>query len=182
MAEANMGGRERAAWKGTRGDGPQGKTGAPGLLVARGSRAQVSLGCSTRQGLEIIEQQQKEACSLPTSKLTHKGEVEILRDVDQMLTLEDLVVSGSLTGLMPSGLTPHLTSCVAVGSHLTALRPGVFTVKLGDGSLPHRIAGSVGQTAAGTGPGSAFSVLVPKGPHVMGSKSHHCSSLQRRTF
>ncbi|XP_019512970.1 PREDICTED: SPOC domain-containing protein 1 isoform X1 [Hipposideros armiger] len=44
-----------------------------------------------KRGLEIIEQQQKEPCSLPTSKLTHKGEVEILRDVDQMLTLEDLV-------------------------------------------------------------------------------------------
>lgn len=47
------------------------------------------------QGLEIIEQQQKELCILPTSKLTHKGEVEILRDTDQMLTLEDLVVSGT---------------------------------------------------------------------------------------
>ncbi|XP_016074711.1 PREDICTED: SPOC domain-containing protein 1 [Miniopterus natalensis] len=44
-----------------------------------------------KRGLEIIEQQQKEPCSLPTSKLTHKGEVEILRDTDQMLTLEDLV-------------------------------------------------------------------------------------------
>ncbi|XP_036917313.1 SPOC domain-containing protein 1 [Sturnira hondurensis] len=44
-----------------------------------------------KRGLEIIEQQQKESCCLPTSKLTHKGEVEILRDTDQMLTLEDLV-------------------------------------------------------------------------------------------
>uniref|UniRef100_A0A7N5JRD6 SPOC domain containing 1 n=1 Tax=Ailuropoda melanoleuca TaxID=9646 RepID=A0A7N5JRD6_AILME len=44
-------------------------------------------------GLEIIEQQQKEPCSLPAFKLTHKGEVEILRDVDQTLTLEDLVGS-----------------------------------------------------------------------------------------
>ncbi|XP_070259317.1 SPOC domain-containing protein 1-like [Myotis yumanensis] len=44
-----------------------------------------------KRGLEIIEQQQKELCILPTSKLTHKGEVEILRDTDQMLTLEDLV-------------------------------------------------------------------------------------------
>ncbi|XP_021118911.1 SPOC domain-containing protein 1 isoform X2 [Heterocephalus glaber] len=43
------------------------------------------------QGLEIIAQQQKELHRLPTSKLTHKGEVEILRDTDQMLTLEDLV-------------------------------------------------------------------------------------------
>nr|XP_035954619.1 SPOC domain-containing protein 1 isoform X6 [Halichoerus grypus] len=42
-------------------------------------------------GLEIIEQQQKELRSLPAFKLTHKGEVEILRDVDQTLTLEDLV-------------------------------------------------------------------------------------------
>nr|XP_020738416.1 SPOC domain-containing protein 1 isoform X2 [Odocoileus virginianus texanus] len=44
-----------------------------------------------KRGLEIIEQLQKEPCSLPASKLTHKGEVEILRDVDQTLTLEDLV-------------------------------------------------------------------------------------------
>ncbi|XP_038515507.1 SPOC domain-containing protein 1 isoform X2 [Canis lupus baileyi] len=44
-----------------------------------------------KRGLEIIEQQQKELCSLPAFKLTHKGEVEILRDVDQTLTLEDLV-------------------------------------------------------------------------------------------
>nr|XP_023490297.1 SPOC domain-containing protein 1 isoform X2 [Equus caballus] len=44
-----------------------------------------------KRGLEIIEQQQKEPCQLPASKLTHKGEVEILRDTDQMLTLEDLV-------------------------------------------------------------------------------------------
>ncbi|XP_027438505.2 SPOC domain-containing protein 1 isoform X2 [Zalophus californianus] len=44
-----------------------------------------------KRGLEIIEQQQKEPCSLPAFKLTHKGEVEILRDVDQTLTLEDLV-------------------------------------------------------------------------------------------
>ncbi|XP_045440880.1 SPOC domain-containing protein 1 [Pipistrellus kuhlii] len=44
-----------------------------------------------KRGLEIIEQQQRELCILPTSKLTHKGEVEILRDTDQMLTLEDLV-------------------------------------------------------------------------------------------
>ncbi|XP_068825020.1 SPOC domain-containing protein 1-like [Capricornis sumatraensis] len=44
-----------------------------------------------KRGLEIIEQLQKEPRSLPASKLTHKGEVEILRDMDQMLTLEDLV-------------------------------------------------------------------------------------------
>uniref|UniRef100_A0A673U1Z2 TFIIS central domain-containing protein n=1 Tax=Suricata suricatta TaxID=37032 RepID=A0A673U1Z2_SURSU len=44
-----------------------------------------------KKGLEIIEQQQKEPCSLPAFKLTHKGEVEILRDMDQTLTLEDLV-------------------------------------------------------------------------------------------
>ncbi|KAM6174093.1 SPOC domain-containing protein 1 [Erethizon dorsatum] len=43
-----------------------------------------------KRGLEIIAQQQKEPRGLPTSKLTHKGEVEILRDTDQMLTLEDL--------------------------------------------------------------------------------------------
>eukprot|EP00070_Physeter_catodon_P033497 XP_028340391.1 SPOC domain-containing protein 1 [Physeter catodon] len=44
-----------------------------------------------KRSLEIIEQLQKEPCSLPASKLTHKGEVEILRDMDQTLTLEDLV-------------------------------------------------------------------------------------------
>ncbi|XP_062961538.1 SPOC domain-containing protein 1 isoform X1 [Cynocephalus volans] len=41
--------------------------------------------------LEIIEQQQKEPRRLPASKMTHKGEVEILRDMDQTLTLEALV-------------------------------------------------------------------------------------------
>ncbi|XP_012497693.1 PREDICTED: SPOC domain-containing protein 1 [Propithecus coquereli] len=45
-----------------------------------------------KRGLEIIEQQQQqEPCRLPASKLTHKGEVEIQRDTDQILTLEDLV-------------------------------------------------------------------------------------------
>ncbi|XP_011829414.1 PREDICTED: SPOC domain-containing protein 1 isoform X1 [Mandrillus leucophaeus] len=44
-----------------------------------------------KRGLNIIEQQQKEPCRLPASKMTHKGEVEIQRDVDQTLTLEDLV-------------------------------------------------------------------------------------------
>ncbi|KAG8506879.1 SPOC domain-containing protein 1, partial [Galemys pyrenaicus] len=44
-----------------------------------------------KRGLEIIEQQQKESCKLPASKLTHKGEVEIPRDTDQTLTLEDVV-------------------------------------------------------------------------------------------
>uniref|UniRef100_A0AC11DWF5 SPOC domain containing 1 n=1 Tax=Ovis aries TaxID=9940 RepID=A0AC11DWF5_SHEEP len=44
-----------------------------------------------KRGLEIIEQLRKEPRSLPASKLTHKGEVEILRDMDQTLTLEDLV-------------------------------------------------------------------------------------------
>ncbi|KAM4872868.1 SPOC domain-containing protein 1 [Thomomys bottae] len=44
-----------------------------------------------KRGLEIIEQQQKEPYRLPASKLTHKGEVEISRDQDQIMTLEDLV-------------------------------------------------------------------------------------------
>nr|XP_051688105.1 SPOC domain-containing protein 1 [Oryctolagus cuniculus] len=47
--------------------------------------------------LEVIEQQQKELSSLPASKLTHKGEVEIPRDLDQTLALEDLV--GSLVSV-----------------------------------------------------------------------------------
>lgn len=71
------------------------------------------------QGLNIIEQQQKEPCRLPASKMTHKGEVEIQRDVDQTLTLEDLVVSWSVTWCwaepMPGGPTPCLTSGVALG-------------------------------------------------------------------
>ncbi|XP_052031807.1 SPOC domain-containing protein 1 [Apodemus sylvaticus] len=44
-----------------------------------------------QRGLNIIERQQKELYRLPASKLTHKGEVEIPRDSDQMLTLEDLM-------------------------------------------------------------------------------------------
>lgn len=104
------------AWK-----GPQwrGFKGALGLLVAKVLQPWLSWGCSAPQSLEIIAQLQKEPCSLPASKLTHKGEVEILRDMDQTLTLEDLVVSGSLTwcqaGPVPSDPTPHLTSCVALG-------------------------------------------------------------------
>uniref|UniRef100_H0V9L4 TFIIS central domain-containing protein n=1 Tax=Cavia porcellus TaxID=10141 RepID=H0V9L4_CAVPO len=47
-----------------------------------------------KKGLESIVQQQKEPCGLPVSKLTHKGEVEIPRDMDQMLILEDLVNCG----------------------------------------------------------------------------------------
>ncbi|XP_077006621.1 SPOC domain-containing protein 1-like isoform X2 [Tamandua tetradactyla] len=43
-----------------------------------------------KRSLEIIEQQQQEPYSLPSTKLTHKGEVEIQRDTDQTLTLEDL--------------------------------------------------------------------------------------------
>ncbi|XP_037683809.1 SPOC domain-containing protein 1-like [Choloepus didactylus] len=44
-----------------------------------------------KRSLEIIEQQQRELCSpFPSTKLTHKGEVEIQRDTDQILTLEDL--------------------------------------------------------------------------------------------
>lgn len=111
------GGRERAGTEG----GPQrrGFKGALGLLVAKVLQPCLSWGCSAPQSLEIIEQLQKEPCSLPASKLTHKGEVEILRDMDQTLTLEDLVVSGSLTwcqaGPVPSDPTPHLTSCVALG-------------------------------------------------------------------
>lgn len=64
------------------------------------------------QGLEIIEQQQKEPCSLPAFKLTHKGEVEIVRDVDQTLTLEDLVVSDrcGADGAHGQGPTAHLSS------------------------------------------------------------------------
>lgn len=68
---------------------------------------QLSRGCPLHQGLEIIEQLQKEPCSLPASKLTHKGEVEILRDTDQTLTLEDLVVSGSLTWWLPGRACTH---------------------------------------------------------------------------
>ncbi|XP_055979465.1 SPOC domain-containing protein 1 [Sorex fumeus] len=44
-----------------------------------------------KRGLELLEQLQKEPHHLPAFKVTHKGEVEILRDTDQTLTLEDLV-------------------------------------------------------------------------------------------
>ncbi|CAO2589234.1 SPOC domain-containing protein 1 [Lemmus lemmus] len=61
-----------------------------------------------RRGLDIIEQQQKELCRLPTSKLTHKGEVEIPRDSDQMLTLEDLTESTMPREYSPQALTTPL--------------------------------------------------------------------------
>ncbi|XP_060061738.1 SPOC domain-containing protein 1 isoform X1 [Erinaceus europaeus] len=56
-----------------------------------------------KRGLEIIEQQQKEPRSLPASKLTHKGEVEIPRDTDQMGMQEDLV--GPMVSIGCSPLT-----------------------------------------------------------------------------
>lgn len=71
------------------GRGVEGGKGVTGCLVARGPWLSLAW---LPQGLDIIEQQQKELYSLPTSKLTHKGEVEIPRDSDQMLTLEDLMV------------------------------------------------------------------------------------------
>lgn len=88
------------------------------LLVASVPQTQLSWGCSTPQGLEIIEQLQKEPCSLPASKLTHKGEVEIPRDVDQTLILEDLVVSESPSWWPWTG-------------HLTRLKPMFSIIKRG---------------------------------------------------
>ncbi|XP_040612474.1 SPOC domain-containing protein 1 [Mesocricetus auratus] len=61
-----------------------------------------------RRGLDIIEQQQKELYRLPTSKLTHKGEVEIPRDSDQMLTLEDLMEPMMPREFSPQALTSPL--------------------------------------------------------------------------
>ncbi|KAK7808804.1 hypothetical protein U0070_018726, partial [Myodes glareolus] len=61
-----------------------------------------------RRGLDIIEQQQKELYRLPTSKLTHKGEVEIPRDSDQMLTLEDLMEPMMAREYSPPALTTLL--------------------------------------------------------------------------
>ncbi|XP_042852714.1 SPOC domain-containing protein 1 isoform X4 [Panthera tigris] len=61
-----------------------------------------------KRGLEIIEQQQKKPCSLPAFKLTHKGEVEILRDGDQTLTLEDLM--GPMVSVDSSPLALPATS------------------------------------------------------------------------
>jgi hypothetical protein len=76
------------------GRGLEGEKGGTGSSMARG--AWLSLA-GLLQGLDIIEQQQKELYRLPASKLTHKGEVEIPRDLDQMLTLEDLMVRGDLS-------------------------------------------------------------------------------------
>ncbi|XP_051044308.1 SPOC domain-containing protein 1 [Phodopus roborovskii] len=61
-----------------------------------------------RRGLDTIEQQQKELYRLPTSKLTHKGEVEIPRDSDQMLTLEDLMEPMVPREYSPQALTSPL--------------------------------------------------------------------------
>ncbi|XP_052574012.1 SPOC domain-containing protein 1 isoform X2 [Peromyscus californicus insignis] len=61
-----------------------------------------------RRGLDILEQQQKELSRLPTSKLTHKGEVEIPRDSDQMLTLEDLMEPMVPQEYSPQALTTPL--------------------------------------------------------------------------
>nr|XP_012295661.2 SPOC domain-containing protein 1 [Aotus nancymaae] len=68
-----------------------------------------------KRGLDIIEQQQKEPCRLPASKMTHKGEVEIQRDMDQMLTLEDLV--GPQVSRDCSPQAPPIASEDTTGQH-----------------------------------------------------------------
>ncbi|XP_053432393.1 SPOC domain-containing protein 1 [Nycticebus coucang] len=70
-----------------------------------------------KRGLEIIEQQQKEPCRLPTSKLTHKGEVEIQRDTDQTLTLEDLVGPTVPTHCNPPALPATLEDTMEQHEH-----------------------------------------------------------------
>uniref|UniRef100_A0A8C8YEI0 SPOC domain-containing protein 1 n=1 Tax=Prolemur simus TaxID=1328070 RepID=A0A8C8YEI0_PROSS len=75
-----------------------------------------------KRGLEIIEQQQQEPCRLPASKLTHKGEVEIQRDTDQMLTLEDLLWVGFSLAGCPFQLLPLLFADWEPSSEL----PGSF--------------------------------------------------------
>ena len=96
------------AWQGSHGGGTsEEEREHVGSWWPESPQPQLSRGCPLHQGLEIIEQLQKEPCSLPASKLTHKGEVEILRDTDQTLTLEDLVVSGSLTWWLPGRACAH---------------------------------------------------------------------------
>lgn len=90
--------------------------------------------------MEIIEQQQKEPQGLPVSKLTHKGEVEILRDLDETLTLEDLVVSG--------GLSWHWAEILLLTSQLCGL--GQVTCLLCDPLVLDR-EGTVIFTAQGLG-------------------------------
>ncbi|XP_035164444.2 SPOC domain-containing protein 1 isoform X2 [Callithrix jacchus] len=68
-----------------------------------------------KRGLDIIEQQQKEPCRLPASKMTHKGEVEIQRDMDQTLTLEDLV--GPQVSRDCSPQAPPIASEDTTGQH-----------------------------------------------------------------
>uniref|UniRef100_A0A2K6TU05 SPOC domain-containing protein 1 n=1 Tax=Saimiri boliviensis boliviensis TaxID=39432 RepID=A0A2K6TU05_SAIBB len=68
-----------------------------------------------KRGLDIIEQQQKEPRRLPASKMTHKGEVEIQRDMDQTLTLEDLV--GLQVSRDCSPQAPRITSEDTTGQH-----------------------------------------------------------------
>ena len=102
-----QGAAEVEVWRKATGWHGRGGKGARGLLVASPPQPQLSRGCPLYQGLEIIEQLQREPRSLPASKLTHKGEVEILRDEDQTLTLEDLVVSGSLTWWSPGRACAH---------------------------------------------------------------------------
>uniref|UniRef100_H0XFY4 SPOC domain-containing protein 1 n=1 Tax=Otolemur garnettii TaxID=30611 RepID=H0XFY4_OTOGA len=70
-----------------------------------------------KRGLEIIEQQQKEPCRFPTSKLTHKGEVEIQRDTDQTLTLEDLVGPTVPMDCSPSALPAALEDTTEQHEH-----------------------------------------------------------------
>ncbi|XP_075384063.1 SPOC domain-containing protein 1 [Tenrec ecaudatus] len=59
-----------------------------------------------KRGLKIIQQQQQQPCSLPATKLTHKGVEEIPRDTEQ--TLEDLV--GPMVCIDCVPLAPPATS------------------------------------------------------------------------
>ena len=80
---------------------------------------------------------------------------------------------------MPTGPSPHLPSCVAVGkapdyaeAQGCHCKPGNIGCCTGSGR-------AWGETAAGTGPADTFSVLLPHllaEPHVWSSESHLCSS------
>ncbi|XP_012875949.1 PREDICTED: SPOC domain-containing protein 1 [Dipodomys ordii] len=86
-----------------------------------------------KRSLGIIEQQQKEPYRLPASKLTHKGEVEIPRDLDQMITLEDLVEAPVLREAGPQELPAPLEGT----SGQPSMDPNCHTCPDGESSLPN---------------------------------------------
>ncbi|KYO25863.1 SPOC domain-containing protein 1 isoform B [Alligator mississippiensis] len=87
-----------------------------------------------KQVLEVIEKQQQEAPMRCSTKLTHKGEIEIHREMEENVTLEDLFESVLCmeTQPIPQSATEsekdttdqHKSHLLDLDSHICAAQPG----------------------------------------------------------